>query len=567
ERGGAFNHEWSTRNMRFFVQQGLERANAQQESVRIITTLYGPPAFMTQHHSPSSSVLKPGYKKDLALYMIDWVTYLKEHGYPVQYLSIHNEGTDWLRWPHYENHRNDVMLDRDYNLLWRPRDIAEFMAYMKPIMIRQGLSDVGLTPGEPINLFRFDHFGIAYEIARNAEALNSIDLITSHGFGIGNPLGRGYADAHNHGATLLHKDRPDLKTWITSMSWGQTGTIFCAEMYEHLYGNRASAIIPWAGIQRYSEWGEKNKHAACAITVLEDSTFQINKEYYFYKQYSRAGRPGMRVVKTYVNRPDVLIAAFAQDKSDHADAFVVINLGESLKYASDMIEFSFNVQDKNLYYSFPYKDPFLAFDQQTKSQMTGVQFAAQPTETGYIMEFAFPWQTLGGKPDSLFSFDAFARDGRDMPHGHIGWLGEKNSFTGKIKTGSVDQNDGRVVTISRVAQPLQIDGKKENGWMPASDYQLNHDLMPGTPPLISGIWNMRYDDAHLYVLVQMQDPSNEMGRLLEISLKGSRYESFRVVRTDELSENDHDLGVITARDGKINYLSPNHSVTTFIGVK
>lgn len=38
--------------------------------------------------------------------MIDRLTWLIERDYPATYFSIHNEGTDWLRRPQYENQAN-----------------------------------------------------------------------------------------------------------------------------------------------------------------------------------------------------------------------------------------------------------------------------------------------------------------------------------------------------------------------------------------------------------------------------------------------------------------------------
>lgn len=567
ERGGAFDHEWSTQNMRHFVKNGVETARALGDSVQIITTLYGPPAFMTVDNNPSISKLDPEYKRDMALYMINWLKYLKANAYPVTYLSLHNEGTDWLRWPHYVDHPNAIMKARDYNILWRPEDIAEYMAYLDPIMQQEGVGDVGLTPGEPINLFRVEHFGIADAILENPGALKSIDLMTSHGFGLGNPFGRGYANVNNYGAELLQQHKPNLKTWITSMAWGEMDARFGAELYEHIYGNRVSSITPWAAAQHPSSWHSKNKHASAAVEVKSDGAYEILKGYYLYKQFSRAGRPGMQVVRTTVNRPEVFIAAFAANQPQQNDAFVVINLGETLKYVSDMIELNFNVGGNPLYYCFPVKDLALAHEQDTEAQMKNVDFAAQATENGYRMEFAFPWKTLGADdlPES-FTFDAQARDGRDMPHGKIGWLGEETAYSGRINlTNSGEEND--VVTPQRLGTEIVVDGKADAAWDDAESFELANDRMPGTPPKISGAWQMLYDEDRVYVLITMQDPSNALGRKLAIDIRGSEFKTFKAYRTDKLDENYAEVGEFTVNNGVLEYESPNQSVTTFIGVK
>ncbi len=568
KKDAEYNHKWSTKNMRNFVRQGLKKANSLNDSIQIITTLYGPPAFMTQHNDPANSVLNPAYKKDMAMYMIDWVKYLKnEENFPVKYISIHNEGTDWLRWPMYEGVPNIKQEGRDYNLLWRADEIADFMAFMKPIMKEEGLTDVGLTPGEPINLFRFNHFGIADEIIKNKDALKSIDLITSHGFGLGNTFGRAYANTDNQGSRAIKEHRPDMHTWITSMSWGKMDTRFAIEMYEHIYSNNVNAIIPWAFIQRYSHWYDKNFHPGLAIHVKEDSTIAIKKGYYMFKQFTRAGRQGMRVVKTAINRPEVYIAAFAQNNTNNPDAFVVINYGETSRYVTDMIELVFTVNDNTLYYSFPVKDPKLSYKQQKKEQMDGVEFKAESTEKGYNIEFSFPWETLGGKPNPSFTFDVFARDGRDMPHGKIGWLNKNSDYSGEISLGKQADDNNKNITIAEKNKKIKIDGIEEESWHTAKTYSFNHNLMPGTPPQISGKWKMKYDNEKLYLLVKMKDPTNKLGRMIQFDIENTNYKKFKAYRTNEFDENYREIGEFTVKNGKLEYLSPGHSVTTFIGIE
>ena len=567
-KGGKYDHQWSTQNMRFFVREGIKKANSQNDSIQIITTLYGPPAFMTKHNDPANSVLIPEYKKDLARYMIDWVKYLmNEERFPVNYISIHNEGTDWLRWPMYDGVENKIQEGRDYNLLWRAEEIADFMAFMRPIMDEQGLVNVGLTPGEPINLFRFNHFGIADEIVKNKDALNSIGLITSHGFGLGNTFGRSYANTDNHGARIIQAHRPEIHSWITSMSWGKMDTKFAIEIYEHIYSNNVNAIIPWAFIQRYSHWYHTNFHPGLAIHVREDSTYEIMKGYYLYKQFTKAGGQGMKVVKTSINRPEVFIAAFAQNETKHPDAFVVINYGETNRYVTDMIELSFTINDNNLYYTFPVKDPKLCYTQNYDRQMDGVDFQAKSTEDGYFMEFSFPWKTLGGKPDNDFRFSISARDGRDMPHGKIGWLGDGSTFTGKVILGNESTDDKKSVTIEKTKFKFNIDGMEESNWSSAKGYSLSQNQMPGTPPQISGIWKMSYDNENVYVLAKMKDPTNEIGRIIQLDIENSNYTRFKAFRTDEFDENFEEIGIFDSKNGNFEYLSPSHSVTTFMGIR
>ncbi|KPK79113.1 MAG: hypothetical protein AMS27_18335, partial [Bacteroides sp. SM23_62_1] len=98
--GQPFDHETSTSNMREFVRMGLKKTRERGSDLTIITTLYGPPPYATQQKFLRGRDLDPEMKVHLANYMIDWVKFLDEkEGFPVKYISLHNEGEDWQRWP------------------------------------------------------------------------------------------------------------------------------------------------------------------------------------------------------------------------------------------------------------------------------------------------------------------------------------------------------------------------------------------------------------------------------------------------------------------------------------
>ena len=100
ESGGAFDHETTTSNMRMFFRLGLAKTRARGDDLIIITTLYGPPAFMTLQNILRGRDLDPARKTDLADYLISWAKFLQEkEKFPIKYISLHNEGEDWERWP------------------------------------------------------------------------------------------------------------------------------------------------------------------------------------------------------------------------------------------------------------------------------------------------------------------------------------------------------------------------------------------------------------------------------------------------------------------------------------
>ncbi|WP_167613612.1 hypothetical protein [Maribellus sediminis] len=329
EPGGPFDHETSTSYMREFVKRGLKVTRDRGADFQIITTLYGPPGFMTKQKVDRGRDLDPAMKEDLALYMIDWVRFLKEKdGLPVRYLSLHNEGEDWTRW-NQEGHTD--WFGHDFNLYWPPAQVNEFVKYMPKMMKKYGLEDVGITNGEPSNWYRFVGWGYADFLANDKEAVKNLGLITTHGFYNG-IYGTWFGEHNSYPNDILRKQRPELHTWVTSTSWANMDASFVKQIHGNIYTSKVNAIIPWAGIQRPAHWVGGDPNPGNAIQVNEDGNYQVRKGYYFYKQASCAGQPGMKVVRTFAMNSEIAVIGFAQDRTKNTDSFIVVNTsGEKVK--------------------------------------------------------------------------------------------------------------------------------------------------------------------------------------------------------------------------------------------
>jgi hypothetical protein len=320
-----YEHEMSTRNMRMFIRMGLDKTRSMGGDLQIITTLYGPPAYMTLQKAMRGRDLDPAHKTDLAEYLIDWVKYLKEkEKLPVRYISLHNEGEDWERWP-WDGKEGNIGKGHDYNMFWPPSQVTEFLAFMKPMLIKSGLQDVKVTNGEPTNWYRFSFWGLPEEIAANTDALKNLGLITSHGFYAGDYKNRWYGSHVSNGISLLRSLRPDLHAWVTSTSWSGMDARFVKEIWGNIYEAQVNGIIPWAGIQRPPLWVGGDPNPGCAIRVSEDGKYEIQPGYYFYKQVSRAGQPGMKVAWTMSMDSELPVIAFCSNGTRNKDAFVVVN--------------------------------------------------------------------------------------------------------------------------------------------------------------------------------------------------------------------------------------------------
>lgn len=322
---GEYDHKTTTENMRYFVKEGLRLTRKRGDDLQIITTLYGPPGYMTLQKDDRGRDLDPEFKEELANYMIDWVKFLREkENLPVKYISLHNEGEDWTRW----NQKGFTDWGgHDYNLYWSPEMVVEYINKMPAMLKKAGLEDVGVTPGETSNWYRFYYWGYANAIAKDENAPNNLGLITTHGFYGGN-YGEWFGEHNPLTNDLIRSKNPDLHSWVTSTSWSNMDAKNIKEMHGNIYTSKANAIIPWAGIQRPPHWPKGDPNPGSAIRVNENGTYEVTKGYYFYKQVTRAGQPGTAVAYTYAMDSEIAVIGFAANGSKNPDAIVVTNLSK-----------------------------------------------------------------------------------------------------------------------------------------------------------------------------------------------------------------------------------------------
>ena len=343
--GAPFDHETTTGWMRYFAHEGLERMRARGDSLSIVTTMYGPPAYITEQGILRGRDLDEEHVDDLATYLIDWVRFLREkEGLPVDYLSLHNEGESWRRWPQ-EGTLGDVLeVGHDYNFFWTPEQLASFMKHLRPMMDDARLGQVGITNGEPTNWYRFSHFGFADALYYDEAALQALGMITSHGFYVGRPAAARWFGPHSgRGTALLRQKRPLLHAWTTSTAWDIKNNEmivdgenvrryimdagFVREIHGNIYEAGVNGLIPWAFSQRASQWNKPDPNPGSAIRVYDDGTWEVKKAYHYFKQVSRAGQPGTAVVHTHALEASLALIGFASNGTKHPDAVVVANFG------------------------------------------------------------------------------------------------------------------------------------------------------------------------------------------------------------------------------------------------
>jgi len=357
EEEGFYDHETTTSNMRYFVKRGYELSLKRGQDLSIITTLYSPPAYMTMQRELRGRDLDPAYHDHLADYLVSWAKFLRqEEKLPLNYISLHNEGESWLRWPLDGGLADIDATGHDYNMFWSAELVNDILIRTRRVLDREGLREVGLTPGESTNWYRFGAWGYASELAGNNQALDALDLITSHGFYVGSmEAGRWYGPHSNRANNILRKAKPGLHSWTTSSAWCVkndrmvidneivrryiTNAHFIMEIYSNIYEAQVNGYIPWALIQRASQWVRPDPNPGCAIRVYDDGTWEIRKGYYYYRQVTSAGRKGMHVVSTTSMDSRLSVIGFSGRDTEHPDAFVLANSG------TEDMEVRFSIKD------------------------------------------------------------------------------------------------------------------------------------------------------------------------------------------------------------------------------
>lgn len=287
----------------------------------------------------------------------------------------------------------------DYNLYWPPEQVAEFIKLVADELQAAGLADVGVTPGETSNWYRFDTWGYADAIADDGEALRKMGLVTSHGFYNG-AYGRWFGEHKSAGIDKLRAKRPDLHAWVTSTSWSKMDASSIKEHHGNIYTAKVNGIIPWAGIQRPAKWVGGDPNPGSAFTVHEDGSWEVRRGYFMYKQVTRAGQPGMAVARTMAMDSEIAVIGFAANGTKNPDAFVLVNLGKtkqvnvSVKASSATSFAAFRTtEDEQERYAaigdFPRKDGAVLYEAPGGSVTTF--FANQKP----ILQSTFP---AGGKP-------------------------------------------------------------------------------------------------------------------------------------------------------------------------
>jgi O-glycosyl hydrolase len=329
---GKFDHESSTRWMNYFTSEGLKKTRARGGDLQIMTAMWSPPGWMTKQKFMNGRDVDPAMKEEVAKYMIDWVKFLRNHeNIPVKYLSLHNEGDMWTRWP--ADGSSGGGPSASYAMWWSPEQAIDFLRFMRPMMDKEGLKDVGLTPGESAKWVDFSKWWSPALIA-DPVALKNIGLITSHGFN------DAPADITSLGVDTMRVARPELHAWTTSMNCAPNGNnIWVEQVRLNIYSGKVNGIIPWACIAADPWTGGPedidrnswNGWVGTGIWVDGAGGYSIEDGYYLVKHVFRAGQPGMAVAEVRSSDRNIGLIAFARNGTGNSDAVVINSVSGDLR--------------------------------------------------------------------------------------------------------------------------------------------------------------------------------------------------------------------------------------------
>jgi hypothetical protein len=310
--------------MRYFVKEGFRLTEKRNENLQVITTLYGPPAYITVQNRLRGRDINPEKVNFLTDYVADWANYLiKEEKIPLKYVSLNNEGESWRRWP--EDGGSDELVDKDghdYNVYMDPDMLVKCINSMRTSLDAYKLKNVGVTNGEPTNWYRFWAWNYARTIARDKKALKNLALITSHGFYVGGMHSPRWFGPHsNNGTHLLQSKKKNLKAWVTSTAWnisenrrvdGQdqrvyvSNAAFLKEVHGNIYEAQCNALIPWAIIQNASHGISRIQSWLC-IPCVRRWNLGNTQRILYYKQITVCRPTGMAVAHAAANDSEIAL--------------------------------------------------------------------------------------------------------------------------------------------------------------------------------------------------------------------------------------------------------------------
>ena len=203
------------------------------------------------------------------------------------------------------------------------------------------------------------------------------------------------------------------------------------------------------------------------------------------------------------------------------DDVIVVDAGES--YQADNVEIYLDLgNDKaGSYTDDDYQYRVLAdgseLIEEKHGATEGVVYETAQTADGYVLEIAFPWDTLGGKPASRdplgFDVQLTDNDGDGREH-RLAWAADNNdAWQDTTLLGTVElvetyhpSMDG-TADVPKTSTAPTIDGKIDDVWEEGVYLPVQNEILGtvSSEEELSGYARVLWDEEHLYVLADVTD--------------------------------------------------------------
>ena len=260
-----------------------------QKGALVFATPWNPPSYMTEPYYKNGKQtrrLKKSSYRDYALYLNEFVKYMKDNGVNLYAISIQNEPDYAFEWT-----------------WWEPNEIYDFTK-----------NYAGLIQGcKVMSAESFSYNKNIYNnILNDPAALNNIDIIGTHFYG---------TRISDMSYPLLRQKAPNKELWMTEVYVPNSDANSADRWPEAIDVSYNMHNALNNGFQEYTWWYIRRNYCL----IKEDSN--ISKRGYCFAQYSKFVRPGYVKVDATVN-PDTNIYTTAY-KGDNKAVIVAINRGSN----------------------------------------------------------------------------------------------------------------------------------------------------------------------------------------------------------------------------------------------
>jgi hypothetical protein len=282
--------------------------------IKLLCTFSNPPPWMIIHNKNGTKELDPAYRVNFARYMVSWVKQLLLNKLPVSWISIHKNGESW------EDVKNNMFnINNDcISIYWSPELMVDIIKKLRHMLDINDLLHVKLSTGETRNLFRFAHWGYAFQLTEDPVAIDSLDLITSDALNETHAVENFMVNCSS-GIDDVRQKKTDLHAWITCIEDEKIDAISLVKITNYIYYCKLNSII-W-GNALGSSFSIRNS----IISINVDDSWELSDSYYYLKLICRAGMPGMALCQVIANITGVSFIGFSCNNTKSQDSFMVIN--------------------------------------------------------------------------------------------------------------------------------------------------------------------------------------------------------------------------------------------------